>query len=620
MKTLFQCLSLGVGVAIALGQSSISIAQPIRRSALEEPEPPLFQAKVQPAEKIPAKPTVIPPSAQGSPVKLTAIQTSIPGAIVNPVQTASTLPFTEAAQIVAKGVATARATVPTQKLAQTPPPPAKAPTSPTAKPSPAPSPAPTTPPVPTTPTPTTPTPTAPPTTVGCPPVDTSESKVPRRPAQAIDLLSKPLRLPTNPCEVRILGAQPLSLQEALTLAERGSQDVEIARLQVEQAQAAQREAQAANYPTLGLQADLTRSGDAFISGGATINPLTGRAIGGTQTNLSTSLSFSYNLFSATRRSTIQSSEQQVRAGELALERIREQLRLDTTTQYYDLQDADQQVIINQAAVTNAEANLRDSQAQERAGLGTRLDVLRAEVNLANSRQQLANALSTQTVRRRQLSSTLSLSYATITAADRVEPAGTWNLPLEDSIVLAYKNRAELQEQLIQRDISDSRIRTARGQNAPTLSFTASYQYQRADTPSAEASNTDGYSLGLQARWNLFDGGAANAQILQREKDREIAESRFSQNRNQIRFQVEQAFSELQAQRGNIATTEQAVLQAEEALRLAVLRFQAGVGTQTERINAEAELTRARANRVSAIIGYNRALAQLRRAVSNIASQ
>jgi OMF family outer membrane factor len=60
-----------------------------------------------------------------------------------------------------------------------------------------------------------------------------------------------------------------------------------------------------------------------------------------------------------------------------------------------------------------------------------------------------------------------------------------------------------------------------------------------------------------------------------------------------------------------------VAQAEEALRLAILRFQAGVGTQTDRISAEAALTQAQGNRVSAIINYNLALAQLQRAVSNL---
>jgi len=52
------------------------------------------------------------------------------------------------------------------------------------------------------------------------------------------------------------------------------------------------------------------------------------------------------------------------------------------------------------------------------------------------------------------------------------------------------------------------------------------------------------------------------------------------------------------------------------LRLARLRFQAGVGTQTEVIDAETDLTRAEGNRVKAILDYNRAMASLQRATAS----
>ncbi|MBW4419573.1 MAG: TolC family protein [Myxacorys californica WJT36-NPBG1] len=337
-----------------------------------------------------------------------------------------------------------------------------------------------------------------------------------------------------------------------------------------------------------------------------------------RTALSGSLQLSYDLYtSGLRNANLRAAERQVRATELALERTREQLRLDVSGDYYDLQDADEQVRINQAAVANAQANVNDALAQERAGLGTRFDVLRAQVNLANAQQQLTNAQAAQVIRRRQLSQRLSLpEYANVTAADPVEVAGSWALPLEDSIVLAYRNRSELEEQLVQRDISEQQRRAVLSANGPTLSASADYGFSQGF--GSDASTGDNYAFALQARWNLFDGGATIARARQREKDKEIAESRFAQNRNTIRFQVEQSYANLQANLVNIATTEQAVTQALEALRLAVLRLQAGVGTQTERINAETDLTRARGNRVSAIIGYNRSLAQLRRAVSNLA--
>ncbi|MDE5090187.1 MAG: TolC family protein, partial [Trichodesmium sp. St16_bin2-tuft] len=99
-------------------------------------------------------------------------------------------------------------------------------------------------------------------------------------------------------------------------------------------------------------------------------------------------------------------------------------------------------------------------------------------------------------------------------------------------------------------------------------------------------------------------------------DGEIAETRFEEVRNQIRREVEEAFFSLEASFENISTAELGVEQAKEALRLARLRFQAGVGTQLEVIEQETDLTRAEDNLLRAIIDYNRSLSELQRAVSN----
>ncbi|MFM7545918.1 MAG: TolC family protein, partial [Synechococcales cyanobacterium] len=96
----------------------------------------------------------------------------------------------------------------------------------------------------------------------------------------------------------------------------------------------------------------------------------------------------------------------------------------------------------------------------------------------------------------------------------------------------------------------------------------------------------------------------------------IANTTFAETRNQIRFQVEQSFSNLVANKKNIDTATLALDQAKESLRLARLRFQAGVGTQTEVIDAETDLTRAEGNRVKAILDYNRAMASLQRATAS----
>jgi outer membrane protein TolC len=121
-------------------------------------------------------------------------------------------------------------------------------------------------------------------------------------------------------------------------------------------------------------------------------------------------------------------------------------------------------------------------------------------------------------------------------------------------------------------------------------------------------------VGAQVRWDFLDGGAASARSSQERTNQVLADNQYIFNRDQIRLAVEQAYNTLNSDRQNITTSDQAEKQATESLRLARLRFAAGVGTQTDVINAETELTRAKSNRLRAIVGYNRSLSTLRNAV------
>jgi outer membrane protein TolC len=429
----------------------------------------------------------------------------------------------------------------------------------------------------------------------------------------------PLQFPTKPEEVRLQGTQPITLAQALELARRNNRDLQVSLLQLKRSQYAVREAQAALLPNFDLTGSVTRS----QSAGSQLSierqeQQTG--ISQTQDQASTGFNgqaqLSYNLYtSGSRQASIRAAEEQLRFQELDVERQSEVIRLNVSTDYYNLQQADESVRINTAAVTNAQASLRDAQALEQAGVGTRFSVLQSQVNLANAQQTLTNSISQQEIARRQLATRLSLSQSVnVVAADPVRLAGLWNQTLEQSIILAFQNRPELQQQLAQRNIFEQQRRGALAQIAPQVSLVASYNLL--DQFDDSVAVTDGYSVGVQANWRLFDGGAARAQANQRRADIAIAETQFAQQRDQTRFEVEQAFSNLQSNLQNVNTATGALEQARESLRLARLRFQAGVGIQTEVIDAETALTRAEGNRVQAILDYNRALANLQRSVTS----
>ncbi|WP_019508628.1 TolC family protein [Pleurocapsa sp. PCC 7319] len=450
----------------------------------------------------------------------------------------------------------------------------------------------------------------------------------------------PLSFPTQGDEVQVDNQKLISLEQAIELSLKNNKDIEDARTQVERAEAGLRVARAALFPTLDFNSGLSYSNDAFLDSiieqnidereedllEATpgLSEEEARSAAEDQFTNSNSDSFTfttgvtldYNIYDGGNRgASIRTAEKQLRSTELDLETIVEQTRFETASDYYDLQDSDAQVKIEEAAVEDALQTLKDAQLLEQAGLGTRFDVLRAEVELAQARQRLSTAEANQNIARRQLAETLSVSHnAELATADAVEEAGTWEMPLPETIVQAFKNRAELEQLLLQREIGNEQRTIALSQIRPRVNATASYDLN--DDFQDDFDINDQYSVGVNLQWRLFDGGAARASAEQAEKDIESAETQFADQRNQIRFAVEQAFFGLQANKRNISTATKEVELAEESLRLARLRFQAGVGTQTDVIDAQTQLTTARGSLLSSIIQYNQSYVDLQRQVSN----
>lgn len=433
----------------------------------------------------------------------------------------------------------------------------------------------------------------------------------------------PLLRPTEIDDVIVDITKPITLTEAVTLALRNNPTLRQTKLELNVARESLREANASEYPTLSTLFNFTRSDSAQPGNGSNNNSSLLNQLGVNNSNDPTSttaegrLELSYNVYTGGRRSAqISAAERSVRLNQLEVERITVETKFDTLQAYYAVQEADAQVEIAQASVEDAQRSLRDAQLLEEAGLGTRFDVLQAQVQLANNTQNLTNARSQQEISQRQLAVVLGLGQeAEVLAADEIETAGTWDYSLEETLLLAYQNRAELEQNLVQREINEQQRQIALADIKPQVSVFANYNVLGITGDNQGLG--DGYTFGARMQWTLFDGGAAQARAAQQATNIEISETQFDQQLDQIRLEVEQAYRSLLANQENIQTASVALQLAQESLRLARLRFGAGVGTQTEVINAQTELARARGNLLTAIIDYNRDLSSLQRAVTNL---
>ena len=296
------------------------------------------------------------------------------------------------------------------------------------------------------------------------------------------------------------------------------------------------------------------------------------------------------------------------------------LRLQAAQSYFDLQQADDQVRIGQESVRASLVSLRDSKARFQAGVATKLEVLEAETQLARDQQLLTSALASQSIARRALATLLDLPQTiTPTAQDPSRVLGVWQPSLQESIVAAYAFREELDQVLLDISIANSQANASLAQVQPFLNIVAGldagwYDGNQPIVGSQDVESGASYdaSIGLNFSWNLFDGGAAAAQARQNRQLAQENRFRFAQRRDGIRFEVEESFYELEKNNRNITTTAREVISARESLRLARLRFQAGVTTQREVVDNQRDLTNAEVRYSSAIADYNKRLAELRR--------
>ena len=470
------------------------------------------------------------------------------------------------------------------------------------------------------------------------------------PEELEDLAAPPsLALPDAPEQVRIHELRPLTLEEALQLAEVNSPELKAAASRVDQAKSSLRAAISAWYPTVDLSANglpsyfksyTYRNPDTVpdrtvVKRTGQVNPLTGEEITRSVTKdgfnesyarewrAEVNLRVSWDIIDPARVPQIAAARDSFeRARDSYLIALRD-LRLQAASSYFQLQEADEGVRIGQASVRSSLVSLRDARARYNAGVNTKLEVLEAETQLARDRNLLTDRLASQDFARRSLARELDLPQdITPTAATPSTPLGLWEPSLQESIIAAYNYREELDQLILDISIGNSQANASLAAVQPVLSFVNTTSSSRTQGQSGRSSlediDMDDYrwsvdnTTALTASWRLFDGGRARAEYRRSKQAAEESAYNFAATRDGIRLEVEQSFIDLRSAIQNIETTSSEVLSSRESLRLAQLRVQAGVSTQREVVDSQRDVTNAELRYAQAIREYNTSLAELRR--------
>ena len=438
-----------------------------------------------------------------------------------------------------------------------------------------------------------------------------------------------LALPNQPDQVRIREFRPLTLVEVEQLAEVNSPRLKAVALEVQQAKSSLRAAISSWYPTLNLTANglpqYLSSQQQFYDRNV-INP---DGSSGQQEpvrfteedSANFSAQLNWNLIDPRRVPEISAARDTFeRARDSYLIALRD-LRLSTASAYYELQRYDSQVNVGKQSVAASMLSLRYARARFQAGVATKLEVLEAETQLSRDKDNLSSFLNFQLRARRDLARIINLPQdITPTAASPSKIVGIWEPSLPESIIAAYAFREELDQFILEISINNSGANAALAAVQPVLGLYNNFTARRSDSQVTQEPSTNsdvygwnmGNSVGLRATWNIFDGGRARAEYRRRKQAAEASAFQFANQRGLIRYQVEQSFYDLRTNQQNIRTTAREVLSQREALRLARLRFAAGVTTQREVVDNQRDLTSAEVRYVNSLADYNITIAELRR--------
>ena len=149
---------------------------------------------------------------------------------------------------------------------------------------------------------------------------------------------------------------------------------------------------------------------------------------------------------------------------------------------------------------------------------------------------------------------------------------------------------------------------------PTVSVFAGYDWVNSSFSTDLGNKFDGWNAGAQLSWNIFDGALTHGKVIQANAQYEHAKTDLLDQSRQIELAVRTAYSDFIEARETLDSQIKVQEQADEALREARARAEAGTGTQLDVLDAETSLTQARTTQIQAEHDYVAARARLERAI------
>jgi outer membrane protein TolC len=404
-----------------------------------------------------------------------------------------------------------------------------------------------------------------------------------------------------------------TLDEAWALALQQDHSLAAARNQAEAAGFEAQAARAQRWPTIAVGGSYTQLDDSpAFDFSFTGLPLTPPELFKDDNFLTGSATLTLPLFTSGRiSSSIAAAEARERGVGAQVTAATSDVKLAVADAYVGVLRARKANAVARSNVHTLEALTRDTTSMFERELVPKNELLAVQVALADARQNELRAANAAEVAAAAYNRRLGAPL------DRpVELSDSLALPAELSqdlpalVEQAQSRRTELVAFDAQAEAYGQLARTERSRVLPQVALSGGYQYLENQFLDDETVGMAG--IGVQ--WAMFDGGQSRKRAAALDRNRRATEQQRADASSQIELQVRQAYLGIHESRQRVEVTAQAAEQADENLRIARERYTAGLGTQTQLLQAETLRVQALRNRDDATLDAGLAQLRLARAV------
>lgn len=294
--------------------------------------------------------------------------------------------------------------------------------------------------------------------------------------------------------------------------------------------------------------------------------------------------------------------------------------LATRVAYYGVLLTAQEILVREASVNLLTKELEEQQRRYEAGTVPRFNVLRAEVAVANARPPLIRARNAFRIAKNNLTQQFGYDLPRdmwenipLQLTDTLN-VGPFPVQLSDAIGLALERRTELGALRKAELLRKEEIISAKSGRLPSVQAFAGWGWRDSALTTSLTDDVDGWQVGAQLNWYIFDGMATRGKVVQAKAAHEKSRVELDDTSSLIELEVRTAYTTFVAAAEVLESQKKVQEQAEETLRLANSRASAGTGTQLDVLAAETALTEARTTQIQAEYAYAVAVARLERAI------